>query len=135
MKRVFLAWCVVFLGLVTGCSKDEEILAFAKKLDGFTTEVVSRVEKAQDPKAGVDAAQQYLDTNQAELKSAYVELSGVRGFQVKQETMDRLTNSVTENTGKVMGLKLKYVTESASDKDFDKKLDKLSDSYSAIFGG
>jgi len=135
MKRWFMAWCLLLLGLLTGCSKDEEILAFTQKLDSFTSEVVSRVEKAQDPKQGVDAAQQYLDSNQGELKSAYGELSGVRGYQVKEETMERLTNSVSENTGKVMGLKLKYVTESVSDKEFDKKLDKLSDSYSAIFDG
>lgn len=133
MKRFLMALVLALSTLLTGCSRDDDVLSFMGKLDGFTSEIVKRVDGNSDKRAGVDAAQAYLDQNKAEIETAYASIKNVRGFQVKQETMQKLESSLVSNTTKVAGLKIKLMSETMSDDELDKKLGKLTKSYEALF--
>lgn len=135
MKRILVTVLSLFALLLTGCSRDADVEAFISKLDTHTAEIVSRVEKANDRKAGVDAAQKYFDDNKGEIQAAYSSLKELRGFQVKEETVKKLTDSVVSNGTKVAGLKIKLMSETMSDDELDKKLDKLTADYAAVFEG
>lgn len=135
MKRMFMLWLLVLSTLLGGCSRDDDVNTFMGKLDGFTSEIVTRVETAKDRKAGVDAAQSYFDQNKAEIQTAYADIKNVRGFQVKEETMKKLADRMLTNGTKVAGLKLKLMGETMKDDELDKKLDKLEKSYEGLFSG
>jgi len=135
MKRLFMLWVLVLSTLLTGCSRDDDINAFMGKLDGFTAEIVKRVETSKDKRAGVDAAQSYFDQNKGEIQASYADIKNVRGFQVKEETMKKLTDSLLTNGTKVAGLKLKLMSQAMQDDELDKKLSKLEKSYDGLFSG
>jgi hypothetical protein len=87
---------------------------------------------AKDKRAGVDAAQAYLDQNKADLAASYNDIKNIRGFQVKDETMKKLADSVLASGTKVGGLKIKYMSESMADKELDQKLDILSARFATV---
>lgn len=134
MKRVLVILCVVSAALLIGCSEDGKVNTFISKLDNLTNQMMQKVQKSSDPKTGIAAAQAYLDKNKADIVESYRQIEGLRGYQVKKETMKHLTDSVTQDTTKVMGLKLKYAAQSVSDPDLSKELDKLTGDYAAMLG-
>ena len=131
-RRYFALLVIALTTLLFGCSKDAEVTAFATELDTTSAEIVKKVEGGKDPSAGVDDAQKYLDGKKADLKSKYKELENVRGFQVKEETMKKLTDAVTNSIMKVSGLQIKYMEKTMSDKAFKAKLEKLVKDYESI---
>lgn len=135
MKRIVVTVLTLFALLLSGCSRDTDVEAFISKLDTHTTEIVSRVEGAKDRKAGVESAQRYFDENKGELQTSYSTIKGLRGYQVKQETVQKLSDSVISNGSKVAGLKIKLMSETMSDTELDKKLEKLTADYAAVFEG
>lgn len=134
MKRMFMLLVLAFATVLSGCSRDDDVHAFIGKLDGFTSEIVKRVESGKDRKAGVEAAQAYFDQNKGPIVDAYTDIKNVRGFQVKDETMKQLADSLVANGTKVNGLKIKYMSETMADDTLDKKLDALEKSYDGLFG-
>jgi hypothetical protein len=134
MKRWIVFMCLALASLVIGCSKDDDVNAFVQKLDGFTNELVQRVESG-DPKAGVSSALQYLEQNRAEIESAYKQIEGVRGFQVEEQTMSNLEASITRNTTKVMSLRVKHAGASVGDRELDQQLKKLTGDYQKMLPG
>lgn len=130
IKKALLVLFVLSFA-VMGCSKDAEILEFGKKLDTFTAELESKVSSSSDPVAGVDAAIKHLNDNKGPLVAQYKELENVRGFQVSEETMAAFTKTITENTMKIAGLKIKFI--GSSNADLEKKIDELVSGYESIF--
>ena len=116
-----------------GCKKDAQINSVVTELDTFTAELVKRVDSAPNPSAGVDDAQKYLDSKKADLTAKMVELKGIRGYQVSEETTKKMTASMMDDAKKVAGLQMKYIGTSMRDPAFKAKLDKLTKDYTALF--
>lgn len=124
----------LLLGALTvgGCKKDDEVNATLEMLDETTQEIVDKVKTADDKKAGVADAQKYLDEHADELKTKITELGELRGYQVSDETQEKMASSLIENITKVKSLELDLVQHTATDKELDAKLTKLTQSYSNV---
>jgi hypothetical protein len=134
MKRVLIALCILSAALLVACGEDAKVNDFISKLDNLTTQVVQRVDKGPTPKAGIAAGLDYLDKNKADVEKSYHSIEKLRGYQVKKETMKKLTDSVTKDTSKIMGLKIKYAMQSVSDPGLSQKLNKLTTDYTSMLG-
>jgi hypothetical protein len=116
-----------------GCKKDAEINSIVTDLDSFTTELVKKVESAPDPSAGVDDAQKYFDSRKADLTAKMTTLKGIRGYQVSEDTKNKMTRTLVEDAKRVAGLQMKYVGASMRDPAFKAKLEKLTKDYLDLF--
>ena len=119
--------------LLAGCKKDEEVNATLAEIDSFTTEMVTRVEAAATPSAGVDDAQKYFDSRKADMMTRMETLKGLRGYQVGDETKQKMVSSLVADASKVGNLEMKYVSRSVSDPAFKAKLDRLVKDYQTLF--
>jgi hypothetical protein len=117
---------------VAGCRKDAEVNATVSAVDALTTELVRRIEAAPNPSAGVDDAQEYLDTSKADIAGKMGVLKSLRGDQVSDETKRKLTSRLAEDAAKVGDLQIKYVSQSISNPAFKAKLDKLVGDYQTL---
>ena len=115
------------------CKKDAEINSIVTDLDSFTTELVKKVESAPNPSAGVDDAQKYFDSRKADLTTKMTTLKGIRGYQVSEDTKNKMTKSLVDDAKRVAGLQLKYVGASMRDPAFKAKLEKLTKDYLDLF--
>lgn len=102
---------------LAGCSKDQAVLDFIKEND----DVVAAIKAAPTP----EAAQKAFDDKKDDLKAKFEPLKTARGFQVKQENMTKLTESVSNGTMDVCSLELKAITDAAK----SAKYKKLCDDY------
>lgn len=118
---------------LAACKKDAEINTTLSELDAFTTELVKKVESAPNPSAGVDDAQKFFDSRKADLTAKMQSLKGMRGYQVSEETKQKLTTSMLASAQRVAGLQIKYVGVSMRDPAFKGKLDKLTKDFQALF--
>jgi hypothetical protein len=129
--------CLLLLLLVclplTGCSKDAEVNSTLAELDTFTTELVKKVEAAPNPSAGVDEAQKLFDSRKADLTAKMQSLKGLRGYQVSEETKQKLSSSMLESAKRVAGLQIKYINVSVRDPAFKAKMDKLTKDFQGLF--
>lgn len=117
---------------VACCRKDAEVNATVSAVDALTTELVRRIEAAPNPSAGVDDAQQYLDTRKTEIAGKMGALKSLRGDQVSDETRKKLTSTLAQDASKVGDLQIKYVSHSISSPAFKAKLDKLVGDYQTL---
>ena len=116
-----------------GCKKDAEINSIVTDLDSFTTELVKKVESAPNPSAGVDDAQKFFDSRKADLTAKMTALKGIRGYQVSEDTKNKMTRSLVDDAKRVAGLQMKYVGASMRDPAFKAKLEKLTKDYLDLF--
>ena len=116
-----------------GCKKDAEINSIVTDLDSFTTELVKKVESAPNSSAGVDDAQKYFDSRKADLTTKMTTLKGIRGYQVSEDTKNKMTKSLVDDAKRVAGLQMKYVGASMRDPAFKAKLEKLTKDYLDLF--
>ena len=116
-----------------GCKKDVDINSIVTDLDSFTTELVKKVESAPNPSAGVDDAQKFFDSRKADLTAKMTTLKGIRGYQVSEDTKNKMTKSLVDDAKRVAGLQLKYVGASMRDPAFKAKLEKLTKDYLDLF--
>ncbi len=116
-----------------GCKKDAEINSIVTDLDSFTTELVKKVESAPNPSAGVDDAQKFFDSRKADLTAKMTTLKGIRGYQVSEDTKNKMTRSLVDDAKRVAGLQMKYVGASMRDPAFKAKLEKLTKDYLDLF--
>lgn len=133
MKKAALCLVFVMSLMFAGCgSKDAEINTFITDSDKLAVEIVQKVK--EDPTSkGVDEAQKLLDGKKADLRKQYDVLKTARGYQVKEETMKKFTDSVFKNAEAVNGLKLDFIEKTMSDKTFSEKIDKLVKEFNAIY--
>ena len=111
----------IILGItaLTGCSKDSAVLDFVKEND----DVVAAITATKTP----EDAQKAFDAKKDDLKAKFEPLKTARSFQVKQENMTKLTDSVTKGTTAVCGLELTAILDTAK----SAKYKKLCDEYTA----
>ena len=114
-----------------GCNKDDDVNANLDTLETTTQTLVDKVKNASDPAAGVADAQKYLDEHEAELIAAIDDLETVRGFQVGEETQQRMAEVLLSNMSKVEALKLDLMQATLSNEELDGNLEKLCDAYAA----
>jgi hypothetical protein len=131
-RSLVLALVTTLAAGLVACSKDEEVKSALAALDSFTGDLVTRVKKAPNPSAGVDAAQKYLDTNRADLQAKLAGIKTLRGFQVSEEMRKKLEAGFMSNATAVASLQLDYVGQAALDKDFSARLEKLVNDYKNV---
>lgn len=101
--------------------------ALVRTLNAFTDEMLSKVEKAADRKAGVAEAQALLDARRGELSAGVAALKRDAGAKA------RLLEAEVDNTDRVHRLQLKYADEAARDADLKAGLERLINDYDALF--
>ena len=101
--------------------------ALVKSLDAFTGEMLSKVEKAEDTKAGVAQAQALLDARKGELAA------GVAALRQDSGAKGRLLEAEVDNTDRVHRLQLKYADAAARDAGLKAGLERLINDYDALF--
>ncbi|HEX7174698.1 MAG TPA: hypothetical protein VF240_05385 [Pyrinomonadaceae bacterium] len=126
---------VLVLAMLTlaGCKKDAEIESVIAELHTFSEQLVSKVQSAPNPSAGVDEAQKLMDSRKADLQAKMGSLKNVRGYQVSKETQQKMTDTLTKDAMNVAGLQVKYVSVSMRDPAFKAKIEKLVKDYTEIF--
>lgn len=133
MKKLMCGLVIAMSFVLAGCgSKDAEVTAFIADTDKLAGDIVQKV-KANPTASGIDEAQKLLDGKKADLKTKYDSLKTIRGYQVKEETMKKFTDSVFRNAEAVNGMRIDYVEKSVDDASFSKKLDKLVNDFNAIY--
>jgi len=133
LKRFTLLVLLLACLPLCGCKKDAEINSIVTDLDSFTTELVKKVESAPNPSAGVDDAQKFFDSRKADLTAKMTTLKGIRGYQVSEDTKNKMTRSLVDDAKRVAGLQMKYVGASMRDPAFKAKLEKLTKDYLDLF--
>jgi hypothetical protein len=101
--------------------------ASLKALNDFTDELLAKVEKAADTKAGVAEAQALLDARKGELAGRIASLKQDAGAK------KGLLEAEADNTVRVHRLQLKYVDEAARDAGLKAGLERLVEDYDALY--
>jgi len=104
--------------------------AAVRALNSFTEELLSKVEKAADPKAGVAEAQALLDARKGELAGSLAALK--RGAQ-DSGAKAKLLEAEVDNTDRVHRLQLKYADAAAGDAELRAGLERLINDYDALY--
>ena len=133
LKRFTMLVLLLACLSLCGCKKDAEINSIVTDLDSFTTELVKKVESAPNQSAGVDDAQKFFDSRKADLTAKMTTLKGIRGYQVSEDTKNKMTRSLVDDAKRVAGLQMKYVGASMRDPAFKAKLEKLTKDYLDLF--
>ena len=104
--------------------------ALVQTLNSFTDELLLRVERAQEKRAGVAEAQALLDARKGELAGRLAALrrdAGDAGARAK------LLEAEVENTDRVHRLQLQYADAAARDPELKSGLERLINDYDALF--
>jgi hypothetical protein len=101
--------------------------AVVRSLNSFTEEMLSKVEKAVDTKAGVAEAQALLDARKTELAA------GIAALKRNPEAKKGLLEAEVDNTDRVHRLQLKYADAAARDAGLRSGLERLISDYDALF--
>jgi hypothetical protein len=134
MKKIALS-LIVFAGFIfTACSvnKDAEVQDFISAADNLAAEIVQKV-KANPTPAGLDEAQKILDGKKSEIKSKYDNVKHLRGYEVSEATMKKLTDSSSKNLESVNGLQVDFAEKTVYDQAFGEKITKLVKDYNALY--
>jgi hypothetical protein len=135
IKHIATLVVAIMAMTIAACKKDEEVNSILATVDSFTTEIVSRIEVARNPSAGIDDAQSYFDSRRAEIAAKMNMLKSLGGNQVNNETKQKMRSSLVNDASRVGELRIRYVSYSVADPVFKAKLDKLVDDYQALLTG
>ncbi|HWS86225.1 MAG TPA: hypothetical protein VN282_04650 [Pyrinomonadaceae bacterium] len=110
-----------------GVGSAEGADAALKSLNTFTDELLAKVEKAGEAKAGVAEAQALLDARKGDLAGL------VGALKRDPQSKARLLEAEVDNTDRVHRLQLKYADEAARDAELKAGLERLIADYDALF--
>jgi type IV pilus biogenesis protein CpaD/CtpE len=133
-RKIVPVLLVALLLSLAGCAtKDAEIDAFVKDLDGLTTDMVKAIEASPNT-AGIDAAQKLLDAKKAGLKAKVTEFKS-GNFRASEAAVTKLTNSFTDSAKRITDLSTKITDEAIKNNDTatPTKFAALLTSYSEIY--
>lgn len=128
MKKITVFLLLIFCLGMTGCSKDAEIEAFIKEMDGVTKDIVSKID-ANPTAAGVDEAQKAFDARKADLKSKWDAIKDAVGMQVSEGTKKKLEDSMKANMSSLTSSSMKVMMDPAA----GPKIQKLVSDYTGTF--
>lgn len=111
----------------------EEVAAVIADVNGFTSELLRRVETSSDVAAGVGEAQKLLAERGEVLRSRLVEARQSRAFRESDEARRRMLESEVDNTQRVARLKTAYMDKAMNDAEFSRQLDELVRDYQALY--
>ena len=117
-------------GGVGGVGRADPADALVGSLNSFTEELLSKVERAGDRKAGVAEAQALLDARKGELASA---VGALKRGGADSGWKAKLLEAEVDNTDRVHRLQLKYADEAARDAELKARLERLIGDYDALF--
>lgn len=135
MKKIILSLLVLTSFALAGCGagKDAEVNDFVAESEKLAKEIVQKV-KANPTTSGVEEAQKVLDAKKSELKAKYDRLKTVSGYEIKDETMKKFTDSTFKNIESVNGLKIDFAEKTFDDEAFSEKINKLVTDYNNLYG-
>lgn len=127
-KLISLSLAMVCV-LSLACKKDAEVVAVVEEVDLFTKELVKRVE-SNPTAAGVDDAQQYLDSKKAEITARLATIKDIRDSQISEDTRKKRMETITNDSMSVARLQFKTITN--PDPEFKTKIEKLNRDYQSL---
>ena len=104
--------------------------ALVKSLDSFTEELLAKVEKAEETRAGVAEAQALLDARKGEFASG---IAALKRSGPDSGSKAKWLEAEVDNTDRVHRLQLKYADAAARDPELKAGLERLIDDYDALF--
>ena len=137
------ACCLAF----GGCGKKDEpkdesvdklllatdVDSVVRDVNGFTDELVRTVETAQEPRAGVDAAQKLLDEHRTTLAGRIAAVKSGTQLQRDAAARGRWLEAEVDNTNRIHGLGSKLFDATMRDPELKARLDKLVADYDSMF--
>lgn len=108
----------------------EGAAALVKSLNSFTDELLAKVERAEDTKAGVAEAQALLNARRGEFAAA---IGAHRRGAPDPESKAKWLEAEVDNTDRVHRLQLKYADAAARDAELKAGLERLIGDYDALF--
>lgn len=134
-RSTLYGFLLALILLVSACSKDEMATGAIDELNALTDDIVKTVSEAQDKKAGVAEAQKKLDAKKGELGPKMKEVMELRGFQVNEETKNKVAAGLVDNTMKMATLEMDLMMATATDPELKTAVDKLSSDHEALVTG
>lgn len=132
MMRKFVPILLFVLALaLAGCKKDSEIDSFVKDFDQLTNDVVQKVQSSPNA-TGIAEAQKLVDGKKADMKKRLDGLKQLRGYQVSEASLKKLTDSITANGQKVAGLSSVVTPQAIKDPTLATKFGGLLKSYTEM---
>ena len=117
-----------------GGGKDAGVVGGAvAEVNSFTDELLRKIDSAQDPAAGADEAQAFLDARKGEVKARLDAARASREFQESAEARGRLLDAEVTNIDRVSSLRTRHIDRWMRDPGFKAKLDRLVSNYDALW--
>lgn len=107
--------------------------AVVAEVNAFTDELLKKIDSAQDPAAGADEAQAFLDARKSEVKARLDAARASREFQESAEARGRLLDAEVTNIDRVSSLRTRHIDRWMRDPAFKAKLDRLVAGYDALW--
>jgi hypothetical protein len=127
-----LAVCACVAAAACG-GREVSAEAVLAEVDSFTSELLQKANAAQDPSAGVDEAQKFLDERRAGLASKIAAVKKSSEFERNDELRRRMLESEITNGARVSGLQTRHIRRSMDDEAFKAKLERLVNEYQLMF--
>ena len=122
------------VGANAGGGKDASgVGAAIAEINSFTDELLRKIDSAQDPAAGADEAQAFLDARKSEVKARLDAARASREFQESAEARGRLLDAEVTNIDRVSSLRTRHIDRWMRDQQFKAKLDRLVSDYDALW--
>ncbi len=116
-----------------GAPNDSSVESLVKEINSLTEEILTRIEKAKEPAAGLDEAQKRLDEGKAALRERIAKVKAGREFRESEEARGRLLECEVDNTDRISKLRTRYIDLWMKDAAFKSKLDKVVSDYQDLF--
>jgi len=131
--------CLAFGGCVKKSEPADKILlstdvdSVVRDVNSFTDELARAVETAQEPRAGVDAAQKLLDERRPVLAARIAAVKAGPQLQGDAAARGRWLEAEVDNTNRVHGFESKLFDASMRDPELKSRLAKLVADYDSMF--
>ena len=128
MKKLILLTALTFCVALAGCSKDGEIDSFIAEFERVTQEMTTKIEAGD-----IDGAKKSFEDNKASLQSSWDDIKSARGFQVTEESKNKLMQSVTKNMSELSKATFRGAAKLGGDKEKTEELKSLLEDYRNVF--